>query len=185
MLNVRTIGTLAAAAAFATATIAAQATKPAPSKAAQGEAKAAAAKPAAKAAPKHVIVTSGDIKWGPAPEGLPAGAQVAVLDGDPGKAGVPFVIRAKLPDGYKIMPHFHPTDESITVLSGTFAVGMGDTWTDSSMTSLKAGEFARMPKMMHHYAGSKGETVIQIHGTGPFAITYVNPKDDPRKKTTH
>lgn len=183
MLNVRTLGTLAAAAAFATATLAAQTAKPA-AKPAQEGAKAAAAKPAA-AAPKHVVVTTGDIKWGPAPEGLPGGAQVAILDGDPGKAGVPFVIRAKLPDGYKVMPHFHPTDESITVLSGTFTVGMGDNWTDSSMTSLKAGEFARMSKMMHHYAGSKGETVIQIHGTGPFAITYVNPKDDPRKKTTH
>jgi hypothetical protein len=185
MLNVRTLGTLAAAAAFVTATLAAQAAKPA-AQPAQGEAaKPAAAKPAPKAAPKHVVVTTGDIKWGPAPEGLPAGAQVAVLDGDPGKAGVPFVIRAKMPDGYKVMPHFHPTDESITVLSGTFLVGMGNTWTDSSMTSLKTGEFARMPKMMHHYAGAKGETVIQIHGVGPFGITYVNPKDDPRKKTTH
>jgi len=185
MLNVRTLGTLAAAAAFATATLAGQAAKPAASKPAQGEAaKPAAAKPAAKAAPKHVIVTNADIKWGPAPEGLPAGAQVAVLDGDPGKAGVPFVIRAKMPDGYKVMPHWHPTDESITVLSGTFVAGMGDKWTDSALTSLKAGEFARMPKNMHHYAGAKGETIIQIHGTGPFGITYVNPKDDPRKKST-
>ena len=80
------------------------------------------------------------------------------------------------------MPHYHPTDESITVLSGAFMAGMGDTWNDSSMATLKAGEFAKMPKLMHHYAGSKGETIIQIHGTGPFAITYVNPKDDPRKK---
>ena len=108
---------------------------------------------------------------------------MAVLDGDPGKPA-PFVIRAKFPDGYKVMPHFHPTDESVTVLSGTFMVGMGDTWNDSSMTTLKAGDFAKMPKLMHHYAGSKGETIIQIHGTGPFAITYVNPKDDPRKKST-
>ena len=187
MLNVRTLVTLAAAAAFATATLPAQAPAPnaAAAKPAQDASKPAAPKPAAKPAPKHVVVTTGDIKWGPAPEGLPAGAQVAVLDGDPGKAGVPFVIRAKMPDGYKVMPHYHPTDESITVLSGTFTVGMGDNWTDSSMTSLKTGEFARMPKMMHHYAGAKGETVIQIHGTGPFAITYVNPKDDPRKKTTH
>jgi hypothetical protein len=179
MFNLRTLGTLAAAAALATTTVVAQNAKPAPK---AGAPKADAAKPAAK---KHVVVTTGDIKWGPAPEGLPTGAQVAILDGDPGKAGVPFVIRAKLPDGYKVMPHFHPTDESITVLSGTFTVGMGDTWNDSGMTSLKAGEFARMPKLMHHFAGAKGETVIQIHGTGPFAITYVNPKDDPRKKTTH
>jgi Domain of unknown function (DUF4437) len=182
MLNVRTLGTLAAAAAFATATLAAQATKPA-ARPAQGEAaKPAAAKPAAKHA---VVVTAADTKWGPAPDALPAGAQFAVLDGDPGKAGMPFVVRLKMPDGYKIMPHWHPTDESVTVISGTFSAGMGDSWTDSSMTTLKAGEYARMPKMMHHYATAKGETVVQVHGVGPFTITYVNPKDDPRKKTTH
>jgi len=182
MLNVRTLGTLAAAAALATATLVAQAAKPKP---AQGDAaKPAATKPAAaKPAGKHVLVAAGDIKWGPAPDSLPPGAQMAVLDGDPGKPA-PFVIRAKFPDGYKVMPHYHPTDESVTVLSGTFMVGMGDTWNDSSMTTLKAGDFAKMPKLMHHYAGGKGETIIQIHGTGPFAITYVNPKDDPRKKST-
>ncbi len=184
MLKVRTFGTVAVA-MFATAALAAQAPKPAPTKSAGQEPKPAAAKPAAaKAAPKHVLVTTADIKWGPAPDGLPPGAQLAVLDGDPGKAGVPFTIRAKLPDGYKVMPHWHPTDESVTVLSGTFTVGMGDTWTDSAMTALKAGEFARMSKMTHHYAGTKGETVIQIHGIGPFGITYVNAKDDPRKKGT-
>jgi hypothetical protein len=186
MLNVRTIGTLAAAAALATATLVAQTTKPKP---AAGEAakpaaeKAAAAKPAAPA--KHVVVTAGDMKWGPAPDALPAGAQMAILDGDPGKAGMPFVLRAKLPDGYKIMPHWHPTDESITVISGTFQVGMGDTWSDSSLKDLKAGDYGRMGKTMRHYAQAKGDTVIQVNGMGPFAITYVNPKDDPRKKATH
>lgn len=186
MLNVRTVGTLAAAAALATATLVAQTAKPATP--ATTASKAGAAKPAqanaAKPAAKHVLLTMDDIKWGPAPAGLPAGAQAAVLDGDPAKAGVPFVIRAKMPDGYKVMPHWHPTDESVTVISGSLAVGMGDTWNDSSLTALKAGEYARMPKTMHHYALARGETVIQIHGVGPFGITYVNPKDDPRKKTT-
>jgi quercetin dioxygenase-like cupin family protein len=83
------------------------------------------------------------------------------------------------------MPHWHPTDERLTVISGTFNVGMGDTWNDSALTTLKAGDFAKMPKQMHHYAGAKRETIVQIHGTGPFAITYVNAKDDPRKKGTH
>ena len=137
---------------------------------------------AAKAAPKHVTVAPSDIKWGPGPAALPAGAQMAVLDGDPSKAGVPFVIRAKFPDGYKVPPHFHPTDENIVVLSGTFMVGMGDKFDEGSMTSLAAGGFARMPKSMHHYAMGKGGTVIQVHGVGPFAVTYVNPADDPRKK---
>jgi hypothetical protein len=177
MFSVRTLGSLAMAAAFATATLGAQAAKPATAKPGQ-------AKPAATA-PKHVVVTAADMKWGPAPDALPAGAQLAVLDGDPGKAGVPFVVRLKMPDGYKIMPHWHPTDESITVISGTFSAGMGDTWTDSAMVPLKPGEYARMPKTVHHYAVAKGETVVQVHGIGPFVITYVNPKDDPRKKTTH
>jgi quercetin dioxygenase-like cupin family protein len=184
MLNVRTLGTVTAAAALAAVTVVAQTAKPAP-KAEAPKADAAKHAAAAKPAAKHVMVTTNDMKWGPAPDALPAGAQMAVLDGDPSKAGVPFVIRAKLPDGYKVMPHWHPTDESVTVLSGTFTVATGDTWNDSAMTSLKAGEFTKMPKMMHHYAGAKGETVIQIHGMGPFAITYINPKDDPRKKTTH
>lgn len=144
-----------------------------------------AARPKAQgpaAAAKHVIVEPDSIKWGPGPASLPAGAQMAVLDGDPSKAGVPFVIRAKLPDGYRVAPHFHPTAENVSVLSGTFLVGMGDTFTESSMTTLGAGGFAKMPKGMHHYAMTKGETVIQVHGVGPFAITYVNPSDDPRTK---
>jgi Domain of unknown function (DUF4437) len=152
----------------------------------QGAAKPAATpKPAAKAAAaRHVVLNASDMQWGPAPDSLPAGAQMTVLDGDPSKAGVPFVVRAKLPDGYKVGPHWHPTTENVSVISGTFTVGMGDKWDDSKMTSLTAGGFAKMPKAMHHYAGAKGETVIQIHGVGPFAITYINPNDDPRKKKT-
>lgn len=145
----------------------------------------AAAKPAAKAvAAKHVVLNASDMQWGPGPDSLPAGAQMTVLDGDPSKAGVPFVVRAKLPDGYKVGPHWHPTAENVSVISGTFTVAMGDKWDDSKMTSLTAGGFAKLPKAMHHYAGAKGETVIQIHGIGPFAITYINPNDDPRKKKT-
>jgi len=140
------------------------------------------AEPAAKPAMgKHVAIAPSDIKWGPAPATLPAGAQMAVLDGDPGKA-VPFVIRAKFPDGYRVQPHWHPTDENVAVLSGTFLVGMGDTFDEKSMTTLAAGGFAHMPKTMHHYAAAKGETVIQIHGVGPFVVNYVNPADDPSKK---
>lgn len=139
------------------------------------------AKPAA-AAPKYVIVAPSDVKWGPAPPSLPPGSQMAVLDGDPAKVGVPFVIRAKLPDGYRIAPHWHPTDENIAVLSGSFSMGMGDTFNEKSMTALGPGGFARMPKMMHHSAMAKGETVIQVHGLGPFAVHYVNPNDDPSKK---
>ena len=149
---------------------------------------AASAQTAKKAAPaakpamaKHVALGPSDIKWGPAPATLPAGAQMAVLDGDPGKAGA-FVIRAKFPDGYRVAPHWHPTDENVAVLSGTFLVGMGDTFDEKSMTTLATGGFAHMPKTMHHYAAAKGETVIQINGVGPFVVNYVNPADDPSKK---
>ena len=172
MPKVRTlVVALAAAAAIASGTASAQtAPKAKP-----------AAKPAAAAA-KHVIVAPSDVKWGPGPASLPPGAQMAVLDGDPGKAGMPFVIRAKFPDGYKVAPHWHPTDENVVVLSGTFMVGTGDKFDEKAMTSLPAGGFVRMPKMMHHYAAGKGETIIQVHGVGPFAVHYVNPKDDPSKK---
>ncbi len=140
-----------------------------------------AAKPAA-AAPKHVMVAASDVKWGPGPPSLPPGAQMAVMDGDPAMAGKPFVIRAKLPDGYRVPPHWHPADENVVVLSGTFSVGLGDKFDEGSMMALAPGGYAKMPKMMHHYAMAKGETVIQVHGAGPFAVTYVNQTDDPRNK---
>jgi Domain of unknown function (DUF4437) len=131
---------------------------------------------------KHVAIAPSDIKWGPAPATLPSGAQMAVLDGDPSKAGAPFVIRAKFPDGYRVSPHWHPTDENVAVLSGTFLVGVGDAFDEKAMTSLATGGYAHMPKRMHHFAMSKGETVIQVHGVGPFVVNYVNPADDPSKK---
>jgi quercetin dioxygenase-like cupin family protein len=142
--------------------------------------KAAQAAPAAK----HVLMTPGDMKWGPAPPGLPAGAQMAVLDGDPSKPGVSFALRAKLPDGYRVPPHWHPTDEHVTVITGSLMLGMGDTLDENAMTTLAAGGFAKMPRRMRHFVVAKGATEIQVQGVGPFAITYVNPKDDPRTKPT-
>lgn len=138
-------------------------------------------KPAGAAHAAHVAIAAADLKWGPAPPSMPPGAQVAVLDGDPSKAGVPFVIRGRFPDGYRIAPHWHPTDENVTVVSGTFSVGKGDRFDDATMTALTAGGFAHMPKSMPHYAMARGETIIQVHGTGPFVVNYVNPGDDPRK----
>ena len=129
----------------------------------------------------HVVVRPDDLKWGPAPPGLPAGAMLAVLTGDPSKP-VPYVIRAKLPDGYKVPPHWHPADENVTVIKGTLMVGKGGKFNRDASEALPAGGFARMPKEMRHFAWSKGETIIQVHGIGPFEITYVNPADDPRKK---
>jgi anti-sigma factor ChrR (cupin superfamily) len=111
---------------------------------------------------------------------LPKGAEIAVISGDPSK-DAPYVVRVKAPAGYKVAPHAHPTDENITVISGTFNLGMGDKFDDQKGAALKAGGFAQAAKAMPHYAWFSDDSVIQIHGIGPFAITYVNPADDPRK----
>lgn len=133
------------------------------------------------AAPHHTVVKPEAVQWGPAPPVLPAGAQAAVLAGDPTKEG-PFTIRLSFPDGYKVSPHWHPTTEHVTVLSGTFHVGTGDTFDKAKTEALGAGGFVMMPATVRHYAWAEGATVVQVHGTGPFAITYVNPADDPRSQ---
>src|SRR5919109_3404511 len=119
------------------------------------------------------------VKWGPGPGFLPAGARFAVLEGDPGASGV-YTIRLRLPNGYIIKPHFHPTDENVTIISGTFVVGMGDSVSWKGAQRLSAGGFITAPKDAHHFAMARGVTVVQVHGEGPFQITYVKPADDPR-----
>jgi len=141
---------------------------------------AAAWAQAPAAGPAHTVVTPAALQWGPAPPGLPKGAMVAVLSGDPGQPG-PFVLRAKVPAGYTVKPHWHATDENLTVLSGELKAGMGDVIDEKAMDTMPAGAFARMPATMRHYVIATTETVLQVHGTGPFAITYVNPADDPRQ----
>jgi len=127
----------------------------------------------------HVMVTEGEVQWGQGPPALPAGAEAFVLSGDPGKAG-PFAIRLRFPAGYKIAAHWHPTDEHVTVLSGTFSMGMGEKFDAAATKALVAGGYAVMPAEMRHFAWTKKGATIQVHGTGPFALTYVNPADDPR-----
>jgi len=139
-----------------------------------------AATKAKPAGPAPVVVTPDKIQWGPAPPVFPAGAQFAVLAGDPGKVG-PFTVRIKAPDGYRIMPHWHPTAENVTVLSGEFHVGMGDKFDESSMQTLPVHSLAVVPPHHNHYAMTKGETELQVSGTGPFKLIYVNPADDPSK----
>lgn len=139
------------------------------------------AKPNAPAA-AHVIMTPDKIQWGPAPPSLPPGAQAALLDGDPSKAGL-FVIRLKFPDGYRIPPHWHPTDEHVVVVAGTFMAAMGSKADDAAMQALAAGSYVKMPRKMNHYVRAKGETIVQVTAMGPFEVTYANPQDDPRKKT--
>ena len=119
------------------------------------------------------------ITWGPAPAVFPAGAQMAVLEGDPTSAAL-FTVRLRLPDGYKLAPHTHPTDENVTVISGTFRVGMGTTFDSKGMMSLQPGGFVTAPANHAHFAVAQGATIVQVHAMGPFALTYVNPADNPQ-----
>jgi quercetin dioxygenase-like cupin family protein len=130
--------------------------------------------------PAAAQVNHADLKWGPAPAVLPAGAQVAVLAGDPGTTGQ-FVIRLKMPAGYKVPPHTHPTDEYVTVMSGDLAFGMGDKLDAAKATRLTAGGFALARTGMSHFAVSTGGAELEIAAQGPFVITYVNPADDPSR----
>jgi len=122
-----------------------------------------------------------EIKWGPAPPVLVAGAEMAVLAGDPAKSG-PVTLRLKLPAGYAIAPHWHPTDERVTVISGHLGLGMGDTLDKKKSKVLKPGGYAVASANMHHFAWTKSGAIVQVDLMGPFAITYVNPADDPSKK---
>jgi hypothetical protein len=130
------------------------------------------------AAPAATVVTPDKLQWGPAPPVFPSGAQFAVVTGNPMAAG-PFIVRLKLPDGYRIMPHWHPTAENVTVLSGEFRVAMGNKFDETALQSLPAHSVASMPAHHNHYGMAKGETELQINSTGPFKLVYVNPADDP------
>jgi len=128
-----------------------------------------------------VTLNAHDMQWGPAPPDLPKGAQLSVLHGDPTKPGS-FAMRLKAPDGYKIPPHWHTRDEELTIISGTLILHMGDTMTADPHT-LDVGAYHFLPGKMHHAAETKGETVVQITGMGPFDIHYLNPADNPNPKT--
>ena len=121
-----------------------------------------------------------DLKWGAAPKVFPPGAQIAVVSGDPFKEGL-YVVRLKMPAGYKIPAHNHPTTEYVTIVSGKFHIGMGEKLDEKKGIELRPGGFGEAPARMNHYAWTSEETVVQVHGQGPFALTYVNPADDPSK----
>jgi quercetin dioxygenase-like cupin family protein len=135
---------------------------------------------ASAATSEHKIVAPAELKWGDAPPGLPPGGQMAVLDGDPTKPGM-FTVRLKAPAGYKIPPHTHPTAELVTGISGSVRLGMGEKFDESAAKEVAPGTFAVLPAGMAHFAFMKEESILQIHGQGPFEIKYVNPADDPRQ----
>jgi quercetin dioxygenase-like cupin family protein len=138
---------------------------------------------AAAPASPHVMTAPSDLKWGDPPPIFEKGASFTVVSGDPSQPGL-YVVRLKMPKGYVIAPHWHPTDEHVTVLSGTFALGMGEKFDKKAMTELPVGGYALLPAEMRHYAMAKTEATVQVHGMGPFKLTYVNPADDPSQRSS-
>jgi hypothetical protein len=134
------------------------------------------------AAHENNAFTPEKIPWGPAPPFIAPGAQLAVIEGNPGASSGDYTVRLKMPDGYRIAPHWHPLRENVTVITGTFKVGMGDTFDTTKMGSFPAGSFAYLDPDMHHYAMASGEVIVQVHGRAPLQFNYVNPSDDPSKK---
>ncbi|HEX2713720.1 MAG TPA: cupin domain-containing protein [Candidatus Acidoferrales bacterium] len=128
----------------------------------------------------HGLFTPSDIKWVEAPNALPSGAKLAVLEGDPFKAGL-YTMRLSMPAGYQIPPHWHVRTEHVTVVSGTFNLGMGEKFDKNAGHAMPAGTFGFLAPQMRHFAWANEETVIQLHGMGPWEIVYVNPSDDPRR----
>ena len=129
---------------------------------------------------QHKAVSAADLKWAPVPS-LPKGAQIAVIEG-PMNQAVPFTVRLKFPDKYMIPAHIHPAVERVTVLSGTFHMGTGEKYDRAAMHPVRVGDMMIMQPGTPHYALSEGEVIVQLHGTGPWGITYINAADDPRNQ---
>ncbi|HUO05463.1 MAG TPA: cupin domain-containing protein [Candidatus Binataceae bacterium] len=134
---------------------------------------------AAASQPKWILYQPDQIVWQDGPPSLLPGAKMAILEGDPSKPGF-FTMRLKMPDGYKVYPHWHPMTERLTVISGTVNLGMGDNFDPKATKPLAAGTYSSMPPKMTHFAYMTGESILQLSSIGPWAIIYVNPADDPR-----
>src|SRR6266540_3977312 len=134
----------------------------------------------AQSHPDHVMVSPKDLQWTDVPS-LPPGAKIAVIEG-PMNEAKPFTVRLKFPANYRIPAHSHPAIEHVTVISGTFNMGSGDKLDQKKTKALSAGSVVIMQPKTNHFGWTKTETVVQLHGVGPWGVTYVNPADDPRKK---
>lgn len=139
------------------------------------------AAPASRAEPAlHVMVSPAELKWADVPS-LPPGVKIAVIEG-PLNEAVPITFRLKFPADYKLPAHWHPGIEHVTVMSGTFNMGTGDKFDAAKTNPLSAGSVAIMAPRTQHFAWTREEAIVQVHGMGPWGINYVNPADDPRKK---
>jgi len=128
----------------------------------------------------HKMIAPSDLTWAYVPS-LPPGAKIAVIEG-PLNQSIPFTFRLKLPANYKIPAHSHPAIERLTVLTGTFHLGMGDKLDTAKTHALTPGSITIMQPKTNHFGWTADETIVQLHGVGPWSVTYVNPADDPRKK---
>jgi quercetin dioxygenase-like cupin family protein len=128
---------------------------------------------------RHLTYHPGAVEWRDGPGSFEPGAQFAVLEGDPSEPGV-FTMRIRMPDGFRISPHWHPNPERVTVLSGTFRLGSGEEFDAGATMPLGPGTYTSMPPGMRHFAVAEGETVIQLTSTGPWLIHYIREEDDPR-----
>lgn len=126
------------------------------------------------------LVNPDQMKWAPA-DVIP-GVESAVLSGDPAKQQ-PFILESRWPAGSKIGPHWHSNTEHIIIISGTGTVGMSDNFDLQKGVPITTGGFIEMPSKMHHWFLAQSPVVMLIVGDGPFDITFINPEDDPRKKT--
>lgn len=128
----------------------------------------------------HIIVGAEELEWGDVAS-MDAGARITVLEGRLNQSE-PFTFRLKLPADFRIAPHIHPAYERVTVLRGTLHFAHGREFDRDATTAMTAGDFAVMPPGAPMYGYTEEETVIQLHGTGPWDIEYLDPKDDPRKR---
>ncbi|OFV99495.1 MAG: hypothetical protein A3F68_09200 [Acidobacteria bacterium RIFCSPLOWO2_12_FULL_54_10] len=130
---------------------------------------------------QNVIYSPDSIEWKDAPPSLPKGAKVAVLRGDPAQPGL-FTMRLRFPANYIVSPHWHTADEHVTVISGALQIAMGERFDRTKTNTITSGSLMVMPATMRHFAFFAEETVLQLHGMGPWVVNYVNPQDDPRLK---
>lgn len=110
------------------------------------------------------------LEWAPADvEGFDPGMMIAVIHGDPSAAGEPYTLRLRFPDGYQFPAHWHPVAEHLTVISGTFHLAMEGSET-GPLNTYQPGDYLYIPAEMAHSGGATGETIVQLHGVGPFEI---------------
>jgi len=128
----------------------------------------------------HQMTTADELKWAPVPS-IP-GAQLAVIEGPLNQAGTPFTARLKFPANSKVPPHWHSTVEHLTVISGVMNMGVGDKFDKSKTEALGPGSVSIMQPGTHHFVWFSEDTIIQLHGIGPWTVTYVDPADDPKKQ---